>query len=117
MDSVSVDGTDVGLQGRTAILDTGTTVVVAPPEDAAAVHQLIEGAESDGQGGFTVPCNTNASVALSFGGTQFTIDSRDLAFASVGKGNCLSGISSGNFGNATEWLVRPDVSLHLLLID
>lgn len=109
MDAVAVDGTDAGLQGRTAILDTGTTLIVAPPADAAAVHKLIQGAASDGQGGFTVPCTTNASVALSFGGTSFAIDPRDIAFQPVDPadptGDCISGIAAGNIGGATEWLV------------
>ncbi|KAJ3828234.1 acid protease [Lentinula raphanica] len=109
MDSVTVDGTDTGLTGRTAILDTGTTLIVAPPNDATAVHQLIQGSASDGQGGFTVPCTTNASVALSFGGTSFAIDPRDIAFQPVDAndptGDCISGISSGEIGAATEWLV------------
>lgn len=68
MDGVSVDGQDVGLKGRTCILDTGTTLIIAPAEDAAAVHKLIQGAKSDGQGGFTVPCTISQSVALTFGG-------------------------------------------------
>ncbi|GLB40508.1 putative peptidase A1 family protein [Lyophyllum shimeji] len=109
MDAVSVDGTDVGLQGRTAILDTGTTLIIAPAADAAAVHKNIQGAKSDGQGGFTVPCTTTASVALTFGGTTFAIDPRDIAFQPVDpanpNGDCISGISSGQIGGATEWLV------------
>jgi len=109
MDAVSVDGTDLGLKGRTAILDTGTTLIIAPPSDAATVHQNIQGAKSDGQGGFTVPCTTNASVALSFGGTSFAIDPRDIAFQPVDPadptGDCISGIGAGNIGGATEWLV------------
>jgi len=109
MDAVSVDGTDLGLAGRTAILDTGTTLIVAPPADAAAVHAAIPGAKNDGQGGFTVPCTTSASVALTFGGTSFAIDSRDIAVQPVDAtdptGDCVSGISSGEVGAATEWLV------------
>ncbi|KAG6861997.1 hypothetical protein C0995_008184 [Termitomyces sp. Mi166 len=109
MDAVTVDGQDSGLQGRTAILDTGTTLIVAPPDDATAVHQLIQGAQDVGQGTFTIPCTTNASVALSFGGTSFSIDPRDLAFQPVDPndptGDCISGISSGQIGGATEWLV------------
>jgi len=109
MDAVTVDGTDVGLQGRTAILDTGTTLIVAPDADAQAVHAAITGAKSDGQGGFTVPCDTQSSVALTFGGQAFAIDPRDLAFQPVDannpNGDCVSGISSGNIGGATEWLV------------
>jgi hypothetical protein len=109
LDAVSVDGNDTGLQGRTAILDTGTTLIVAPPDDAATVHAAIPGAQSDGQGGFTVPCTTSASVALTFGGTVFPIDSRDIATAPVDPndptGDCVSGITSGEVGGATEWLV------------
>ncbi|KAG6850695.1 hypothetical protein H0H93_009853 [Arthromyces matolae] len=109
LDAVTVDGTDSGLQGRTAILDTGTTLIVAPPNDAAAVHALIQGAQDVGQGTFTLPCTSNTSVALSFGGTSFTIDSRDLAFQPVDPndptGDCISGISAGQIGGATEWLV------------
>lgn len=109
MAAVTVDGQDAGLKGRTAILDTGTTLIIAPPADAAAVHQLIDGAKSDGQGGFTIPCTTTASVALSFGGQSFAIDTRDLLFSPVDPndltGDCISGISSGQVGGATEWLV------------
>ncbi|KAG6844956.1 hypothetical protein H0H87_002070 [Tephrocybe sp. NHM501043] len=109
MDAITVDGKDSGLQGRTAILDTGTTLIVAPPNDAAAIHALIDGAQDVGQGTFTVPCTTTASVALSFGGTSFAIDSRDIAFQPVDPadptGDCISGISAGQIGGATEWLV------------
>ncbi|KAI9000528.1 aspartic peptidase domain-containing protein [Trametes punicea] len=105
MDSVSVNGQDLGLQGRTAILDTGTTLIVAPDADAAAVHAAIPGAQSDGQGGFIIPCNTNASVALTFSGQEFAIDTRDLVFAQIDDKNCASGISSGEIDGATTWLV------------
>jgi len=109
MDAVSIDGKDLGFKGRTAILDTGTTLIVAPPADAAAVHAKIPGAKSDGQGGFTVPCTTSASVALSFGGKAFAINPVDLAVAPIDpadlSGDCVSGISAGQIGGANEWLV------------
>lgn len=106
----TVNGQSVGLdQGRTAILDTGTTLIVAPPDDAAAVHQAIQGSQSDGQGGFTVPCTMTESVALTFNNQSFAIDPRDIAFLPVDAnnptGDCTSGISSGQIGGATEWLV------------
>ncbi|CAL1716788.1 unnamed protein product [Somion occarium] len=107
--TVSVNGQDLGLKGRTAILDTGTTLVIAPAADATAVHQAIPGAKSDGQGGFTIPCTTTASVALTFGGQTFDINPQDLLFVPVDQndlqGDCVSGISSGNIGGDAEWLV------------
>jgi hypothetical protein len=110
MDAVTVDGKDAGLQGRTSILDTGTTLIVAPIPDAEAVHNLIQGSKTDGQGQFTVPCTFNQSVALSFGKTVFAIDPRDVAIQPVDPndptGDCVSGISGGSFGTSdTEWLV------------
>jgi hypothetical protein len=110
MDAVTVDGTDAGLAGRTAILDTGTTLIVAPVDDATAVHNLIQGSTTDGNGQFTVPCTFNQTVALTFGGTVFNIDPSDIAFQPVNAndptGDCISGISGGSFGTSdTEWLV------------
>lgn len=91
------------------VLTIGTTLIVAPASDADAVHAAIPGAQSDGQGGFTLPCTTTASVALTFGGQSFSIDPRDLAFQPVNandpQGDCVSGIASGNIGGAQEWLV------------
>ena len=96
------------LSGSAGIVDTGTTLIIAPPQDAAAVMAAIPGSKSDGQGGFTVPCNTNASVALTFGGQDFAIDPRDIAFLPVSNdlnGDCTAGISAGQIGGAQEWLV------------
>ncbi|KAI0058780.1 acid protease [Artomyces pyxidatus] len=109
IDAVTADGQDLQLSGRTAILDTGTTLFIAPPADAEALLQTIPGAKEDGQGGFTVPCNTTTSIALTFGGQEFAIDPRDLAFLPVDQnnldGDCVSGISAGQIGGATEWLL------------
>jgi len=106
----TVNGKSAGLeQGRTAILDTGTTLVVAPPADAAAIHNLITGAKSDGKGGFTVPCTMTDVVTMQFGGQNFDINPKDVAFLPVNPadptGDCISGISSGQIGGAQEWLV------------
>jgi len=107
--TVSVDGQDLGLKGRTGILDTGTTLIIAPAGDAESLHNNIPGAKSDGQGGFTIPCTTNAVVSLTFGGRNFDINPVDLLFAPVDpndlQGDCLSGINSGSVGGPNQWLI------------
>jgi len=109
LDAVTVNGVDAGLTGRTAILDTGTTLIVVPANDAQTIHSNIKGAQSDGQGGFTVPCTLQDSVAFTFGGQEFTIDPRDIAFQPVDpndpQGDCVSGITAGDIGGPDEWLV------------
>jgi hypothetical protein len=106
----TVNGQSIGLdEGRTAIVDTGTTLIVAPPADAAALHEAIQGAREDGEGGFIVPCTMNETVALTFGGTAFDIDPRDVAFLPLDpnepEGDCISGITSGAVGEDGQWLV------------
>ncbi|CAK5268802.1 unnamed protein product [Mycena citricolor] len=107
VDSFTVDGKDSGLAGRTAILDTGTTLIVAPVSDATAIHALIQGSASTGNGGFTIPCNFNQTIALTVGKTSFAIDPRDMVVSQPNaQGVCSSGISGGSFGTSnTEWLV------------
>ena len=109
MDAITVDGQDLGLNGRSAILDTGTTLIIAPPDDAAAIHAAIPGAQSDGQGGFIIPCTTTAQIAISFGGRSFAIDPRDMLFLPLDQndptGDCVSGISAGQIGSDTQWLI------------
>ncbi|KAJ1033039.1 hypothetical protein NDA16_000318 [Ustilago loliicola] len=109
IDAITVDGTDLDLPGRTAILDTGTTLIVAPEADADAVHAKIPGSKSDGQGGSTIPCTTTKQLSFTFGGQEFPVDTRDLLFLPVDQndlmGDCVSAISAGNVGQKNEWLV------------
>ncbi len=109
LDAVTVDGSDLGISNRSVILDTGTTLLIVPVNDANAIHKGIEGAGSDGNGGFVLPCNTNASLALTFGGTAFNIASPDLAFVPIDindpTGLCLSGIAGSDGIADGQWLV------------
>jgi predicted aspartyl protease len=108
MDAASVNGADLGFTGRSTILDTGTTLLVVPASDAQTIHKAIPGAQETANGQFTVPCTTNASLALTFGNRAFAIDPRDLAFLPVDPndptGTCSSGISTGNVNGANVWL-------------
>ncbi|KAH7884652.1 aspartic peptidase A1 [Phlebopus sp. FC_14] len=107
VDAITVNGADTGLTGRTAILDTGTTLILAPPSDAQAIIQGMGGTCDQQQ--CTVPCTGNASLALSFGNASFAIDPRDMAVLPVNPndptGDCTAGIQPGQIGAATEWLV------------
>lgn len=106
--TVSVDGQDLGLNGRTAILDTGTTLLIIPTADAEAIHAMIPGAKTDNQGDFIIPCTNKAVVSLTFGGQAFDINPVDILFLPVDpndlQGDCVSGIAAGQIGGPTQWL-------------
>ncbi|KAF7327531.1 Acid protease [Mycena kentingensis (nom. inval.)] len=93
LEGVNVAGQSVTLTSTQALMDTGTTLLVVPPSDADAIHVLIPGSQKQ-EDHYLIPCNTTTSVALGFGGRDFTINSRDLVFASDGRttGDCISGI-------------------------
>jgi hypothetical protein len=95
----------------------GTTLIVAPQADADAIHAAIPGSRSDGQGGFTIPCTSTATVALVMGGKSFAINPVDLAFLPLDlnelKGDCTSGISAGQIGGAGQWLVGDGAACRL----
>jgi len=106
--NISVNGQDLGLTGRTSILDTGTTLIIAPSNDVTAVHAKIPGAKSDGQGGFTIPCTNTAVLSMTFGGQQFDINPLDLLFTPVDpnnlQGECISALAAGQIGGPLQWL-------------
>jgi hypothetical protein len=108
---VSVNGKTIKSlsTSRTSILDTGTSLMVAPQADAEAVHARIPGSKSDGQGGFTIPCNTTATVSFKFGGQDWPLLARDMIFVPLNEndpnGDCVSALGGGTVGQANEWLV------------
>lgn len=93
----------------TAILDTGTTLMVAPPSAANLIHAAIPGSASTGGGGYTIPCNTTQQLSFTFGGKTWPLNSEDMIFLPVDdndlNGDCISSISGGNVGSANEWLL------------
>ncbi|KAJ6631029.1 aspartic peptidase domain-containing protein [Mycena sp. CBHHK59/15] len=111
LDSVTVYGKDLGLTNRSCIFDTGTTLFIAPEKDVATIHHAIPGAKfNNNSDSWTVPCTTNASLSLGFGGKHFLIESRDLAFLPVDPknttGECTSAIAAGGVTDGpTHWLV------------
>jgi hypothetical protein len=111
---VTVNGEDLGLVNRTGLLDTGTTLMAASAADVKAVHDKIPGSK-EGPQGYTVPCNTTAVVALTFGGKAFPINVLELARGSASQknGDCGSGITvSAQAGE--RWLVRPHRLIYYL---
>ncbi|KAK0450060.1 aspartic peptidase domain-containing protein [Armillaria borealis] len=109
LDDIRVNGESLGLLNRSAVLDTGSTLILAQAKDVASIHQRIPDARFD-QGSWIIPCQTSAVVSFVIGGREFPIDSRDLRFSYVDENNtvdCISGISRGRelLEGPTHWLV------------
>lgn len=109
LDNVKVGSKSISGSSSTATLDTGTSLIVAPQAQADAIHDAIDGAKSDGQGGYTLPCTTNQQLSFTFSGHTYTMDSRDLLFspsdANNLQGTCVSAVSAGDNGGNGGWLL------------
>ncbi|RIB14126.1 aspartic peptidase domain-containing protein, partial [Gigaspora rosea] len=91
---------------REAVIDTGTTLLIIPADDAAAVHKQIPGSKFDPSAiAYIIPCNTAAVVSLKFGGVNYKIPSKDLIFDKKSKNQCLSSIIPVADPSWDFWLV------------
>lgn len=105
MDDVLYDGHSAGVKNRLAYIDTGTTFVFGPPDDVAALYKLVPDSKSTDNGQtYTVPCNSNASVAFSFSGHTWTASAKDFTSPPNSDGTCFGNVYGMEFVSGA-WLL------------
>lgn len=100
----TVNGKLIGLSGKQAIMDTGTSYILMPPADALAIHSQIPGYAQSGET-FSVPCDTKAPLQFVFGKTAYNLSSADWLGGKVDSGLCRSNIVGRQTFNASQWLI------------
>ncbi|RIB13035.1 aspartic peptidase domain-containing protein, partial [Gigaspora rosea] len=107
LDDASVDGKSLSFSGKSATIDTGTTNLLIPPDDAKAIHDKIPNSEFDSQNVvYIIPCDTTAVVSLKFGGVDYKIPARDLIWLPISGTQCISTIIPLELDNDPDsWLV------------
>ena len=111
LQQLSIDDDSVDLKGtRSAVIDTGTSLMIIPPEDAMRLHAPIPGAVMQGET-FVVPCATDAIIGLTFSNQTYYISPRDYVgdqIPSLSTGDddlCVSLIDGRIILDDTTWLV------------
>lgn len=87
MDDMGSDGSQAGVHGRFSYIDTGTSFAFGPESDVAALHKLIPGATTKDNVTYSVPCDTDKDMTVTFSGVSYTIPPRDWL---TGRVNCTS---------------------------
>lgn len=89
-----------------AVVDTGTTVVVAPPSEAANFWSQVPGSESTGNGYYTFPCNTVPTVSFNFGGSDWKMSTENLNLGQThaGSNQCVGSVVGMDVG-VDAWIL------------
>ncbi|PBP21745.1 eukaryotic aspartyl protease [Diplocarpon rosae] len=87
--NVGFGTTQSNISSRSAFIDTGTSFIFCPPEDAKIFHALVPGAESKDNGIYTVPCDTSTLLTFTFGDRTYSVEPEDWV-SPESDGVCLS---------------------------
>ncbi|KAI0662190.1 acid protease [Cubamyces menziesii] len=107
--SATVQGKQVASEFDT-IIDSGSTIITAPPAAAAAFWGSVEGAKvfDKDEGLWSVPCDSFPEVAFSWGGKTWTISPEDFNAGQTEEGSkdCVGALAGSDLGlgNST-WLL------------
>ncbi|KAH8827704.1 acid protease [Flagelloscypha sp. PMI_526] len=103
MDGMKVGSTTV-TSSTSAIIDTGTTLIIGDSASAKKAYKAISGSKDNGDGTYTVPCSASANVTLTFGGEVFTVSSASFALDN-GDGTCIGGLGYEDDIASEFWIV------------
>ncbi|KAL1960243.1 hypothetical protein VTO42DRAFT_8786 [Malbranchea cinnamomea] len=105
IDDALIGGKPAQFEGKTAIIDTGTSFMLLPREDAKTIHSMIPDSVQDGEN-FKIPCSSTTSVEISISGTRFRVSHKDYVGNSDETGKMCSSRIAGHqpFGK-DQWLL------------
>lgn len=92
IDDMSYDGKKASVGGIQAYIDSGTSFIFGPKDMVKKVHDAIPGAESSDGTSYTVPCDSDKPVTLTFSGVDYEISTKDWISPQDSKGKCTSNI-------------------------
>jgi len=112
MDGIVMEGDTVGCDGGcTAIVDTGSSLLVGPTKQTNAINKAIGGVELiPGTGQYQMDCNSIDSlpeIDFMLGGQPFTLTGKDyvLAITQLGQTQCISGFMGLDLPMGDWWIL------------
>ena len=106
-DAISNNSTQI-LDDMSAIIDTGTTLIIGDADAVDKFYSQIPGAQAAfdtvGKGMYTFPCSSVPSISFTFGGKAFPI-AQDVfnAGTSTEEGRCVGSIVASD--KMSFWIV------------
>ncbi|KAF7554403.1 hypothetical protein G7046_g6822 [Stylonectria norvegica] len=92
IDDMSYDGKKADVGGVPSYIDTGTSFIFGPEDKVKNFHSVIPGAQSTDGSTYTVPCDCDKSLTLTFSGVEYEVSSKDWISSKNTAGLCTSNI-------------------------
>jgi len=112
MDSLTSGDSTVGCTGGcTAIVDTGSSLMVGPTKETNAINKMIGGKEIvPGTGQYMIDCGSISSlpdIAVVLGGREFVLTGKDyvLQISQFGQTQCISGFMGLDMPMGPWWIL------------
>ena len=103
LEDASINGQPCNFDGKSAVIDTGTSYILMPFNDAQAIHQLIPGATNNGES-FVIPCDTDVIVQFRFLGVSYDVGPSDYLGRASGS-MCSSNIVGHQPFGPDQWIL------------
>ena len=95
IDDIVVNGVACNFTGETSFIDTGTSFLLFPTEDAQRIHSLIPRSRQVDQA-FQLPCSSDALFQIKISGTAYNVSAEDYVGNPIEGGEfCASNIVGG----------------------
>lgn len=91
-DDMGYNGKKAGIGGLRSYIDTGTSFMFGPADAVEKLHSIIPGAKSTDGTTYTVPCDSNGDLTVTFSGVDYTISSKDWVSPKNKAGECTSNV-------------------------
>ncbi|EIM89716.1 acid protease [Stereum hirsutum FP-91666 SS1] len=110
LDSVALNGNTTVSQ-ISSIIDTGTTQILGDTTNVAAIYAQIPGAAlapEEGDGIYTIPCDFNSTLSLTFGGTAFSVNASTFNLGQLSSNDsstCIGGLGAQSQLTNRFWVV------------
>lgn len=105
IDDAGFNGHLCKFSGKSAVIDTGTTFMLLPPDDSKQLHLQIPQAQQNDEI-FYVPCSTKEPIQVVISGVSYNITPADYIGKAVKDGDlCESNIIGRQAFGADQWLL------------
>ncbi|CAI6338646.1 unnamed protein product [Periconia digitata] len=95
----------LGVKNKIGIIDTGTSFVFMPEQDAIAVHKLIDSSRQSDEN-FIVPCSTKIPVTIKFGSQTYNVSAADWVGEQLPDSDeCFSRVVGRQTFGPDQWLI------------